>query len=121
MGFKQDNVCPHTTAPSQHTLQNVDMLSWRARLPYLSPIEHEWVIIERLIKRYSQPELILPVLTDQVQQAGNFLEQTYMWHLQYKMLVRLHACVKSSGGYIGYYSTMFSHLKGLFWRLHINL
>ncbi|GFX59649.1 hypothetical protein TNCV_3754141 [Trichonephila clavipes] len=33
--------------PAQRALQSVDMLSWRAKSPDLSPIEHVWDIIGR--------------------------------------------------------------------------
>ncbi|GBM44494.1 hypothetical protein AVEN_15019-1 [Araneus ventricosus] len=73
-----DNSRPHIAVVTQHALQSVDMLPWPARSPDLSPIEHVWNIIGRQLQRHP---LTVPVLTDQVQQAWNFIPQTDIWHL----------------------------------------
>ncbi|GFS55965.1 uncharacterized protein TNCV_2564311 [Trichonephila clavipes] len=68
---QQDHIHPHTTIVTQWALQNVDMLPWPARSTDLSPIEHEWNIIERQLQHHPQPVLSVPVLTLQVQHAWN--------------------------------------------------
>ncbi|GBM39788.1 hypothetical protein AVEN_25006-1 [Araneus ventricosus] len=100
--FKQDNARPHTAVVTQHALQSVDMLPWPARSPDLSPIEHVWDIIERQLQRHPQPALIVPIFTDQVQQAFNSIPQTYIRHLYDTMHASLHACIQNSGGCTGY-------------------
>ncbi|GFU57461.1 transposable element Tcb2 transposase [Trichonephila clavipes] len=40
--FQQDNARPHTTSVAQDYLRNITTLSWPARSPDLSPIEHIW-------------------------------------------------------------------------------
>jgi len=42
--FRQDNACPHTARYTQDALRrnNVQVLSWPARSPDISPIEHPW-------------------------------------------------------------------------------
>ncbi|GBL94645.1 Transposable element Tc1 transposase [Araneus ventricosus] len=99
--FKQDNARPHTAVVTQHALQSVDMLPWPARSPDRSPIEHVWDIIARQLQCHPQPALIVPVLTDQVQQAWNSIPQTDIRHLYDTMHERLHACIQNSGGYTG--------------------
>ncbi|GBM78580.1 hypothetical protein AVEN_200711-1 [Araneus ventricosus] len=100
--FQQHNACPHAAVVTQHALQSVDILPWPARSPDLSPIEHVWDIIGRQLQRHPQPALIVPVLTDQVQQAWNFIPQTDIRHLYDTMHTHLHACIQNSGGYTGY-------------------
>ncbi|GFU98423.1 uncharacterized protein TNCV_3652541 [Trichonephila clavipes] len=46
-----------------------------------SPIEHEWEIIEQKLQHHPQPALIVPVLTQQVQQAWNSIPQSDIRHL----------------------------------------
>ncbi|GBM99280.1 hypothetical protein AVEN_142276-1 [Araneus ventricosus] len=100
--FQQDNARPHTAVVTQHALQSVDMVSWTARSPDLSPIEHVWDIIGRQLQRRPQSALTVPVLTDQVQQAWNSISQTDIRHLYNTMHARFHACIQNSGGYTGY-------------------
>ncbi|GFW23544.1 transposable element Tcb2 transposase [Trichonephila clavipes] len=42
--FQQDNALPHSERVSQDCLHTVTTLPWSARSPYLSPIEHIWII-----------------------------------------------------------------------------
>ncbi|GFW70607.1 uncharacterized protein TNCV_1624391 [Trichonephila clavipes] len=45
--LQQDNARPHTSVVMQRALQSIEMLSWPARAPDLSLIEHVWDIIGR--------------------------------------------------------------------------
>ncbi|GBN09856.1 hypothetical protein AVEN_59527-1 [Araneus ventricosus] len=100
---QQDNARPHTAVVTQHALRSFNMLTWPARSPNLSPIEHVWDIIGRQLECHPQPALTVPVLIDQVQQAWNSIPQTDIWHLYDTMHARLHACILNSGGYIYIY------------------
>ncbi|GFV06591.1 transposable element Tcb2 transposase [Trichonephila clavipes] len=40
--FQQDNARPHTARASQDCLSTVTTISWPARFPDFSPIEHIW-------------------------------------------------------------------------------
>ncbi|GBM90044.1 hypothetical protein AVEN_50666-1 [Araneus ventricosus] len=111
--FQQDNTRPHTAVVTQHALQSVDMLPWPARLPDLSPIEHVWdTYLEEVPP---QPALIVPVLTDQVQQAWNSIPKLTSGTCTTQCT---HVCIQISGGCAGYYCTRISHLKWLFSCLH---
>ncbi|GFW45328.1 transposable element Tcb2 transposase [Trichonephila clavipes] len=47
--FQQDKVRPHTARVSQDCLHTVTTLSWPARSPYLSLIEHIWDHLRRRV------------------------------------------------------------------------
>ncbi|GFU55402.1 transposable element Tcb2 transposase [Trichonephila clavipes] len=57
------------------------MLPWRERSLDLSPIEHVWDIIERQLQHHPHPAMTVPVLTQQLQQAGNSMLQSDIRHL----------------------------------------
>ncbi|GFT95475.1 uncharacterized protein TNCV_3327191 [Trichonephila clavipes] len=40
--FQQNNACPHTARVAQDFLRHLQTLSWLARFPNLSPVEHVW-------------------------------------------------------------------------------
>ncbi|GFS89190.1 transposable element Tcb2 transposase [Trichonephila clavipes] len=40
--FQQDNARPHMARVSQDSFRTVTTLPWPARLPDLSPVEHNW-------------------------------------------------------------------------------
>ncbi|GBM54074.1 hypothetical protein AVEN_247688-1 [Araneus ventricosus] len=100
--FQQDNALYHTAVVTQHALQSVDMLPWRARSPDLSPIEHVWKNIGRQLQRHPQPAITVPVFTDQVQQPWNSIPQTDIRNLYDTMHAHLHSCIQNSGGFTGY-------------------
>ncbi|GFV19037.1 transposable element Tcb2 transposase [Trichonephila clavipes] len=47
--FKQDNDRPHTAMVSQDCLHIITTVSWPARSPDLSPIEHIWDHLRRRV------------------------------------------------------------------------
>ncbi|GBM16955.1 hypothetical protein AVEN_267340-1 [Araneus ventricosus] len=97
--LQQDNARRHTAVVTEHALQSVNMLSWPARsFSNRASMKHHWTTTPAS----PQPALAIPVLTDQVQQAWNFIPQTDIRHLHDTMHARLHACIQNSGGYTRY-------------------
>ncbi|GFT38937.1 transposable element Tcb1 transposase [Trichonephila clavipes] len=52
--FQQDNARPHTARVSHECLRTVTALSWPARSPDLSPLEHIW---DHLGRRVGAPRV----------------------------------------------------------------
>ncbi|GFS99498.1 uncharacterized protein TNCV_4534651 [Trichonephila clavipes] len=69
--LQQNNTHPRTAAVTQCSLLSVDMLSWPARSPDLSPIEDVRDKIGRQLQHQSQPELNALILNNQVQKVCN--------------------------------------------------
>ncbi|GFX17885.1 transposable element Tcb2 transposase [Trichonephila clavipes] len=47
--FQQDNARPHTARVAQYFLRHFQTLPWPARSPCLSPVEHVWDQLKRLM------------------------------------------------------------------------
>ncbi|GFV74298.1 transposable element Tcb2 transposase [Trichonephila clavipes] len=69
--FQQDNARTHTARVSQDCLRTVATLSWFARSPDLSPIEHIW---DHLRRRVGHPTS-LNELGARLQQIWNKISQ----------------------------------------------
>ncbi|GFU85012.1 uncharacterized protein TNCV_1552761 [Trichonephila clavipes] len=67
------------------------MLPWFERSSDLSPIEHVLDTIGRQLLHCPQTALTIPVLTQQVQQAWDFIPESDIWHLFDAMHARLHS------------------------------
>ncbi|GFT99072.1 WD repeat-containing protein WRAP73 [Trichonephila clavipes] len=58
--FQQDNVRPHMTRVSQDCLRTVTTHPWSARSPDMSPIEHIWDNLGRIITFIGRCDVISP-------------------------------------------------------------
>ena len=67
MFFQQDNARPHTAAAMQCALRGGDQLLWPARSPDLSPTEHVWVMMKRVLTLSLESAITIVELRQQVQ------------------------------------------------------
>ena len=100
--FQQDNTCPHTAAATQCALHGVQ-LTWSARSPDLSPIEHIWDMMKREHTLSPEPATTIAELRQRVQDAWDNLLQDDIRHLYDHLHAKIHACVAARGGYIVYW------------------
>ncbi|GFX42101.1 transposable element Tcb2 transposase [Trichonephila clavipes] len=96
--FQQDNARPHASRVSQDFLHTVTTLSWPARSPDLSPIEHIW---DHLGRRVVHPTS-LNELEARLQQIWNEMTQDIIQNLYASMLDRIASCIRARGGSTGY-------------------
>ncbi|GBN55797.1 hypothetical protein AVEN_177556-1, partial [Araneus ventricosus] len=56
--FMEDNACPHRARLVRSYLgsENIPQMAWPARSPDLTPIEHVWDILGRLIAGRNVPQ-----------------------------------------------------------------
>ncbi|GFW37997.1 transposable element Tcb1 transposase [Trichonephila clavipes] len=91
--FLQDNAWPHTARVSPDCLRTVTTLSWHARSPDLSPIEHIW---DHLRWRVGHPTS-LNELQARLQQIWNEMSQDIMQNLYASMPDRVASCIYARG------------------------
>ncbi|GFY09129.1 uncharacterized protein TNCV_4663201 [Trichonephila clavipes] len=72
------------------------MLPWPVKSPNLSPIELIWDIIGRQFHQHPQPALIVPVLTQQLQQAWNSIPRSDIRHLEAPYLLYKEMIIEPS-------------------------
>ncbi|GFW65216.1 transposable element Tcb2 transposase [Trichonephila clavipes] len=92
--FQQDNARPHTARVAQDFLRHFQTLSWPARSPNLSPVEHVWNQLKRQIPScHSVNGLELAV-----QDLSARLPQDNIMFLINSMQYRVAACIAAGGG-----------------------
>ncbi|GFT15969.1 uncharacterized protein TNCV_3315321 [Trichonephila clavipes] len=92
--FQQDNARTHTARVAQDFLRHFQTLSWPARSPYLSPVEHVWDQLKRQIPScHSVHDLELAV-----QDLWAHLPQDNIRCLINLMPDRVAACIAAGGG-----------------------
>ncbi|GFS72679.1 transposable element Tcb1 transposase [Trichonephila clavipes] len=96
--FQKDNAQPHTARVSQDCLRTVSTLSWTARFPDLSPIEHIW---NHLVRRVGQPTS-LNELEARLQQIWTEMFQNIIQNLYASLPDRVASCKRARGGSTGY-------------------
>lgn len=102
--LQQDNARPHTSNVTRAALNEnqVAILSWPARSPDLSPIEHIWDVIQRSISENYDPATSLQQLAQQVTASWNQVSQQIIQHLIESVPRRLQECVDRRGNHTRY-------------------
>ncbi|GFT47624.1 transposable element Tc1 transposase [Trichonephila clavipes] len=92
--FQHDNVRTHTTRVAQGFLRHFQTLSWAARSPDLSPVEHVWdQLKQQMLSCHSVHDLELAV-----QDLWAHLPQDNIRCLINSMPDRVAACIAAEGG-----------------------
>ncbi|KFM83186.1 E3 SUMO-protein ligase RanBP2, partial [Stegodyphus mimosarum] len=91
---KQDYTLPHTAQLPQQGLQGYDILSWPARSPDLSPIEHVWDMLRKKLP----PEPNVVELTSQLERIWHDLLQHVIGDLLDLIPYHVWVCVAARGG-----------------------
>ncbi|GFX24436.1 transposable element Tc1 transposase [Trichonephila clavipes] len=92
--FQQDNARPHTARVAQDFLRHFQTLPWPTRSPDLSPVEHVWDQLKRLMPScHSVHDLELAV-----QDLWAHLPQDNIRCLINSMPHRVAACIAAGGG-----------------------
>lgn len=99
--FQQDNARPHVARHTLNSLNGIDILPWPAASPDLSPIEHVWAAIGRVVHRAPQPHTV-EELRAAVDSAWQAISQETINSLIDSMPRRLEACIAARGGHIAY-------------------
>ncbi|GFS51681.1 transposable element Tcb2 transposase [Trichonephila clavipes] len=75
--FQQDNACPHVakTVRDFCSAQHMQLLSWPAYSPDMSPIEHVWDLVSRRLACDPRPEASKDELLLRIQAIWNSLLQ----------------------------------------------
>ena len=100
--FQQNNAPCHTAKIvkewfSQHTLE---VLEWPVRSPDLSPIEHIWADIDRLLVK--EPVANLTDLKSELNRHWYAYPRQKCINLIESMRNRIHLCIKAKGGHFRY-------------------
>ncbi|GFT73655.1 transposable element Tcb2 transposase [Trichonephila clavipes] len=96
--LQQDNARPHTGRVLQDCLCTVTTLSWPGRSPDLSPIEHIWDHLRRLVGHPTS----LNELETRLQQIWYEMFQDIIQNLYASMPDRIASCIRARGGSTGY-------------------
>ncbi|GFV03470.1 uncharacterized protein TNCV_5060111 [Trichonephila clavipes] len=109
--FQQDNARPHTARVSQDFLRHFQNLSWPARSPDLSPVEHMWCQLKRQIPScHSVHDLGLAV-----QDVCASLPQDNIRCLINSMPDNVASCIAAGGGPTRYWiCPVFVSLQSLY-------
>ncbi|GFV30638.1 transposable element Tcb2 transposase [Trichonephila clavipes] len=92
--FQQDNARPHTARVGQDFLRHFQTLPWPTRFPDLSPVEHVWDQLKRLMSScHSVYDLELAV-----QDLWAHLPQDNIRCLFKSMQDPVAACIAAGGG-----------------------
>ncbi|GFW70926.1 transposable element Tcb1 transposase [Trichonephila clavipes] len=92
--FQQDNAWPHTARGLQDCLRTLTTLPWPAPSRDLSPIEHIWDHLVRLVGHPTR----LNELEGRLQQISNEMSQDIIQNLYASMPDRIASCIRARGG-----------------------
>ncbi|GFW83604.1 transposable element Tcb1 transposase [Trichonephila clavipes] len=102
--FQQDNARPHVakTVKSYIDSQQVQLLSWPAYSPDMSPIEHVWDIVGGRLARDLRPVVSTDELWWCIQTIWNTLPQADIQNFFNAMPRRVAALIAARGGHTKY-------------------
>ena len=102
--FHQDNARPHTARVVQQffAANNVNVLSWPARSPDLSPIEHLWDHLGQRIERRPNPPMNRDQLVQTLSQEWRAIPDAVIRRLTNSVRCRAHAFILAHGGHTRY-------------------
>lgn len=105
--LQQDNARPHSARNTVIALQDrgIEVLPWPARSPDLSPIEHIWDIMGRLVNdpdRYPIPAASFNILEARLRHEWTQIPQHDIQHLIESLPRRLQNCIGRRGGHTRY-------------------
>ncbi|GFW66387.1 transposable element Tcb1 transposase [Trichonephila clavipes] len=80
----------------------IDLLSWRARSPVLSPIENMWSMVAQRLTQITPPATTPDQLWQHVEAAWSAVPQEHIQSLFESMPRRVAAGISNNGGYSGY-------------------
>ena len=103
--FQHDNARPHRARVAADFLQqaNIEVMSWPALSPDMSPIEHAWDELGRHIRSRSGPApATLEELADTLTREWNAIPQETFSNLVLSMRRRCNACIAAAGGHTRY-------------------
>ena len=102
--FQQNNAQPHVARVVRDYLteQHVDLLSWPAVSPDLSPIEHVWDEMERRLRHLPNQPVTSAEMSPALIRIWNNIPQAFFNNLVRSMRRRCQACINAHGGHTRY-------------------
>lgn len=101
--LQQDNARPHKARIVMAELNSIQNLSWPARSPDLSPIEHVWDEVGRRLRdNYEVPAVDLNHLSARIWHEWNSIPQETIQRVILSMPQRLMECITKRGGHTSY-------------------
>ncbi|GFV20171.1 transposable element Tcb1 transposase [Trichonephila clavipes] len=102
--FHQDNARPHVARIVQRffVYHQIELLSWLARSPDLSPIENMWSIVAQRFSQITPPAATPNQLWQRVEAAWSAVPQEQIQSFCESMPRRGAAMISNNGDYSGY-------------------
>ena len=99
--FQQDNDPKHTSKRAQKWFEdnNIQVLSWPAQSPDISPIEHLWVHLKKKLNEYPTPPKGVHELWERVAEVWDEITPETCQNLIESMPRRIQAVIKAKEGH----------------------